>query len=33
MDVAGGSTAEGAGVIQWDWHGGRNQIWQGVLLT
>jgi O-glycosyl hydrolase len=28
LDVSGGSTADGASVIQWTWNGGRNQEWQ-----
>lgn len=27
LDVSGASTASGASVIQWDWHGGNNQRW------
>ena len=32
LDVNGGSTANGAGVIQWPYNGGRNQQWQVVQL-
>jgi alpha-L-fucosidase len=28
LDVAGLSTADGAGVIQWPWNGGPNQRWR-----
>jgi len=27
LDVAGNSTADGAGIIQWPWNGGKNQRW------
>lgn len=27
LDVAGASSADGAELIQWPWHGGLNQIW------
>jgi hypothetical protein len=27
LDVRGGSTTDGAGVIVWDCHGGDNQLW------
>lgn len=30
LDVNGGSTANGASVIQWTWNGGNNQQWQIV---
>jgi endoglucanase len=30
LDVNGGSTANGASVIQWGWNGGNNQQWQVV---
>ena len=30
LDVNGGSTADGAAVIQWTWGGGNNQQWQLV---
>ncbi|MGW3123912.1 glycosyl hydrolase family 95 catalytic domain-containing protein [Streptomyces sp. NPDC001107] len=28
LDVAGGSTADGAGLIQWGWSGSQNQQWR-----
>ncbi|MER6122181.1 RICIN domain-containing protein [Streptomyces sp. NPDC001795] len=28
LDVTGGSTADGAGLIQWGWSGSQNQQWQ-----
>jgi hypothetical protein len=31
LDVAGGSTDNGAPIHQWDWHGGNNQRWQIVM--
>jgi endoglucanase len=30
LDVNGGSTANGAQVIQWPWNGGNNQQWQVI---
>jgi hypothetical protein len=30
VDVNGGSTANGASIIQWGWNGGANQQWQFV---
>jgi len=30
VDVNGGSTADGASIIQWPWNGGNNQQWQFV---
>ena len=32
LDVAGASTADGAPVIQWDWHGGDNQLFEILPL-
>ena len=32
VDVNGGSTANGAGIIQWYWNAGQNQQWQVVKL-
>ena len=31
LDVNGWSTDNGAPVIQWDMHGGDNQLWQIVM--
>ncbi len=31
LDVAGSSTANGAPAIQWEWNGGTNQLWQGIV--
>ncbi len=31
LDVSNWSTANGAPIIQWDWHGGNNQQWQIVI--
>ncbi|MEU4541194.1 RICIN domain-containing protein, partial [Streptosporangium sp. NPDC023825] len=28
LDVSGGSTADGAAIVQWPWSGGTNQQWQ-----
>ncbi len=28
LDVRGWSTASGAPIQQWDWHGGSNQLWR-----
>ena len=28
LDVEGGSTNNGAKVLQWSWHGGPNQKWE-----
>jgi len=33
LDVAGASTANGAGVIQWPGNGGRNQQWRAVAIS
>jgi len=33
LDVFGASTANGARVIQWPWHGGRNQQWRMVSVS
>lgn len=33
LDVEGGSTADVAPVILWDWHGGDNQRWRLVYLS
>jgi uncharacterized protein YkwD len=30
LDVAGGSTTDGASIVQWDWHGGTNQLWSPI---
>ncbi|WP_345328668.1 RICIN domain-containing protein [Mucilaginibacter defluvii] len=30
LDVNGGSTANGANIIQWPWNGGNNQQWQVI---
>jgi hypothetical protein len=32
LDVASGSTDNGAAVIQWDYHGGANQLWRFHLV-
>ena len=31
LDVTGGSHDNGAPIIQWDSHGGNNQLWQIVI--
>src|SRR5436190_2134323 len=33
LDVAGGSTAEGAKIVQWPWNGGPNQIWRAIPFS
>ncbi|MES2476832.1 MAG: RICIN domain-containing protein [Verrucomicrobiota bacterium] len=33
LDVSGGSTANGAAVIQWPYNGGRNQLWNFIPTT
>lgn len=30
LDVSGGSTANGAAVVQWPYNGGRNQLWNFI---
>ena len=33
LDVAGGSTLAGAGILQWSWHGAANQQWRVVAVA
>ncbi len=33
LGVAGVYLDNGAPIVQWDWHGGNNQLWQIVISS